>query len=212
MTESTLGNAAPSGRSTAPVCRCAVPARITIAAAALAALQFGCGPRHSAAELKSFKDPYFPEIYTINFDECVYRIDASGDHHLAAVATHRMSDDSAEIRQFLDVRVYWKPVPGKTPSNSTTLDAMLRYAIQTPSGIAIYKGSGFVYLKKRRWSDKLIGRLEAGSLRLETQLGSAAEFIGDSTITATLIARPDSNRTIDLMREIELLSGAGLGG
>lgn len=212
MTESTSRSSGPSRRSTAPLCRCANPARIIIVLAALAALQFGCGPRHSAAELKSFKDPYFPEIYTINFDECVYRIDPSGDHHLAAVATHRMSDDSAEIRQFLDVRVYWKPVPGKTPSNSTTLDAMLRYAIQTPSGIAIYKGSGFVYLKKRRWSDKLIGRLEAGSLRLETQLGSAAEFIGDSTITATLIARPDSNRTIDLMREIELLSGAGLGG
>ena len=211
MTESTLGSTAPSGRATARLHRCTVSVGVIISAAAVAAMQFGCGPRHSAAELKSFKDPYFPEDYTIRFDECVYRIDASGDHHLAALATRRINDDTAEIRQYLAVRVYWKPVPGKTPSNSTTLDAMLRYAIQTPSGIAIYKGSGFVYLKKRRWSDKLIGRLEAGSLRLETQVGNAAEFIGDSTITATLIARPDSNRTIDLMREIELLSGAGLG-
>jgi hypothetical protein len=98
-------------------------------------------------------------------------------------------------------------VPGKTPSNPSTLDATLCYAIQSASGVAIYKGSGFVYLKERRWSDKLIGKLESGSLRLDTKIGSGAEFIGDATITATLIARPDSNRAVELMREIEILTG-----
>lgn len=199
------GNAGCFAGRAAPARVCRGTVRAFIATVAIAGLLVGCGARHSSAKIKSFKDPYFPEIYSVNFDECVFRIDAGGDYRLVALAIHE--SDAGEIRQYLDIHVYWKPVPGKTPSNPSTLDATLCYAIQSASGVAIYKGSGFVYLKQRRWSDKLIGKLESGSLRLDTQIGSGAEFIGDATITGTLIARPDSNRAVDLMREIEILSG-----
>lgn len=206
MTEMPCGNAGHFTSATAPPRVCWGAARTLIAAIAIAAVLVGCGARHSSVKIKSYKDPYFPETYGVNFDECVFRTDAGGDYHLVALAI-RQTEGGGEIRQYLDVHVYWKPVPGKTPSNPSTLDATLCYTIQSPSGVAIYRGSGFVYLKKRRWSDKLIGALESGSLRLDTQIGGTAEFIGDSTITGTLIARPDSNRAVDLMREIEILTG-----
>ena len=201
MTEMPCGNAGHFSSSTAPPRVCSGAARTLIAAIAIAAVLVGCGARHSSAKIKSYKDPYFPETYGVNFDECVFRTDAGGDYHLVALAI-RQTEGGGEIRQYLDVHVYWKPVPGKTPSNPSTLDATLCYAIQSPSGVAIYRGSGFVYLKERRWSDKLIGKLESGRLRLDTRIGSAAEFIGDATMSKLSQAYLMSNARVLRLREM----------
>jgi hypothetical protein len=182
--------------------------------APLVVLSGGCGMfGGSRAELISYKDPYFPETYVVRFDQCAYRITPTGDYRLTALAEHESDADGSgaqaggTIRQFLEAHVYWKPAPGKTPAHSSTLDANLRYIIESPGGVTVYEGAGFLFFRKRKLSDTLDGRIESGQLHLVTQIGSPVEFIGQASITARLIARHESTQALDLSRQMDLLAG-----
>lgn len=170
-----------------------------------AASLVGCRTRASTLELVSLKDPYFPETYRVTFDECVVWKDATGGRHFVARAASPLSDESDEqIEQILDAHLFWKPNPGRTPANPTTMNVTLRYIIQSPNGFALYTGTGFVYLKKKkRWSDVLIGELENGHLNLDSQMGDVPDLLGTARVTGTLYARPDGNRAVALIREID---------
>ncbi len=160
----------------------------------------------SRAELISFKDPYFPETYTVRFDQCAYRITPSGDYRLAAMAEHE-SQAAGAVRQFLEAHVYWKPAPGKTPAHSDTLDAHLRYVVESAQGVTVYEGAGFLFFRKRPLSETLEGRIESGQLHLVTQIGTPVEFIGQASITARLIAAREAAQALDISRRMDLLAG-----
>lgn len=169
-----------------------------------AASLVGCRSQASTLEFVSLKDPYFPETYRVTFDECVVWIDAAGGRHFVARAASPLGDDSdQQIEQILDAHVFWKPNPGRTPANPNTMDVTLRYIIQSPNGFALYTGTGFIYVKNKRWSDVLIGELEDGHLSLDSQIGDVPDLLGTAPVTGTLYARPDGNRAVALIREID---------
>lgn len=207
-----ISNSLMSDRTTS---RCGVGAPAAFMALALAGLLCaggGCTSLGgmiggSRAELVSFKDPYFPESYTVRFDRCAYRITPTGDYRLAAMAEHESDGGAGTIRQFLEAHVYWKPAPGKTPAHSSTLDARLRYVIESSQGVTVYEGAGFLFFRKRPLSDTLDGRIESGQLHLVTQIGSPVEFIGQATITARLIAAHQAEQALDISRQMDLLAG-----
>lgn len=185
-----------------------------------AAIACGCAPRATTIDLVSYKDPYFPEPYYVKFDECVHRVGPGGDHFLIARATSKDAD--IPVRHYFDVSVYWRPRPGKTPTHSSTMDAVLRYAVVTPSGCALYRGNGFVYLRQDALTHAWIGKLESGHLRLESStgsLGAAAttsapatvtphEILGDSRVSGQFVAKDDANRAVDLLRELNVTTAA----
>jgi len=170
----------------------------------MAALSFwlaGCGS--GGVELLSYKDPYFPEPYRFQPQECVYRIDPTGDIHVAGRCVEEI--DGGQTTQYLHIHIFWKPLPGKTHAEASTTDALLRYVVATDAGVASYRGTGFVFPKKKR-GDRLEVTIESGRLRLESSSGSLGDFLGNTRLTGELMAEHEPAMTANFLREAELLA------
>lgn len=185
--------------------RCAL---LLVALGAALTLTPACTSPSANLELTSYKDPYLPETYDVRLTECAYGVGPSGDRHIAGRAVHTPADNpGAPIVQLVHVHLFWKPRPGKTFADPTAADATIRYAVATEQGVAVYCGTGFVYLKKRRLSDDVVAKIETGQLRLETLAGDPPEILGSACLTGTLIAKDDASLAVDLRRQLDLYTG-----
>jgi hypothetical protein len=166
----------------------------------------GCRRSSAGLELISYKDPYSPATYSLALSECAYYADASGDYYiLARAADSDAGSDAAD--HLLCVHLFWKPRPGKTFDNETSIDATIRYAIITGAGAAVYSGSGYAYPKKPDALGRLVAKLEVARLRLVSQSGDVPELLGATRISGTLIAKDDAGLAIDLRRQFDIRSG-----
>ena len=165
----------------------------------------GCGLPDSEVRLVSYKDREFPEPYTISFADCTYRTEPTGDYHIVARVMHDPDDaDAGAITQYMHIHLFWKPRPGRTFVNRSTIDATLRYVIVTDAGTVEYSGTGFVFPKHPRRSDKLIAEIESARLKVSSLVGEPAEMLGDSRLSGVLVATFDPSRTLDLLHEMNL--------
>ncbi len=168
-------------------------------------LLLGCARPAGTLELTSYKDPYLPQTYLVEFDDCAYYCGPGGDYHIIGRATHAPAGDpKGEITQLLHVHLFWRPRPGKTFDNPTTVDATIRYAILTEQGAAIYCGTGFAYASQRRMSDLLDVKVENARLRLEHQSGDTPDLIGNARAIGELLAENNAGLVVDLRRELDL--------
>lgn len=163
----------------------------------------GCGK--SRLELISLKDPYFPEKYTVSLDRCVYRQTPGGDVDIVGHMQRVASGETAAGEQYVHIHLFWTPRPGKTFDNPSSVDAVVRYLVVTPSGVTSYSGAGFAFPQRRSLGSDLVVRLESARLRPETETESENEILGEARVTGRLIARRDDQVAVDLMREAELV-------
>ncbi len=171
----------------------------------LLCLLAGCRLPDSEVRLVSYKDREFPEPYGIRFTDCTYRTEPTGDYHIVArVAREPGDSNSGAITQYMHIHLFWKPRPGRTFVNRSTIDATLRYVIVTDAGTVEYSGTGFVYPKHPRRSDKLIAEIESARLKVASLVGEPTEMLGDSRLTGVLVATFDPSRTLDLLHEMNL--------
>lgn len=170
-------------------------------------LLIGCAAP-SRVELLSFADPHFPERYSFTARECAQWTDAGGDLHVAASAL-RLGDDDAgrAVSQLLHIHVFWRPLPGKTPSNSTATDAVLRYVVQTPEGTFVYAGTGFVWTRKPRFGPFRVD-LERGELRLIASTPGAEDVLGEMRISGSLYPSRDAAAAVGMIRSADEADGA----
>ncbi len=183
--------------------------KATLAALCVVACLNGCGrPAPTGLVLTSYKNADQPQIYTINLDSCVYYQDAGGDYHFAGRDVH-ISDqpDGGEIQQLLHVHVFWKPIPGKTFDNASSIDAIYRYVLITQHGVAVYRGTGYVYPRKRRFSDRIRLEVDSGRLSLVGKSTGQADIIEAARLRGLLEAKSDRAAALDIRREIDILTG-----
>ncbi len=184
------------------------PARALTVAALLCALGYAAGCRSTGHDLTitSYEDPYFPETYTLTLDSCTYHIDGAGDYRIAghSAATFDGSDDTVD--QYLCLRLFRRPHPGKTGDDSTSINATIRLAIVTPAGVAVYSGTAYVYPSKARIGSSLKLDIESARLRLETAVGDAPALLGDAKLVGRIVARHDSGRAIETSNEVARLA------
>ncbi len=177
-------------------------------ASAVPLILLGCRGPSASLEITSYKDPYFPETYVVELADCAYYVDSSGDYHVVGRAVHTPEDDSGgTIEQLLHVHLFWRPWPGKTFDNPTSVDATLRYAIVTESGVAVYSGTGFLYPRKRRMSDDVVAKIEGARLHLDFQAGDSPELLGAARLAGTLVAERNASLAVDLRRRLDLHAG-----
>lgn len=172
--------------------------RVSLVLAALAGATMGC--QHSSLELISYQDPYFPERYLWSLDTCAYREGPSGDLHIAGRGERKT--DTGITTQLLHIYVFWKPWPGKTPADETTTTALVTYAVANEQGVAVYRGTGFVFPRRR--GGGLQVEVGAARLHLTSRRGDIPDTLGDARVSGRLYPRADAGRTADLMRELEL--------
>lgn len=164
----------------------------------------GCHSGGARLKLTSFKDPYFPEEYTLELAQCVFRVAPGGDLHVAGRAETRDAH-GRPLTQFLHVHVYWQPQPGKTPADASATNALLRYVVAGADGVAVYAGTSFAFPKYVR-GDRLRLTLEKGRLLPQTTSGDLPEFLGSTSLAGRLLADPDPGVAAQLVREMDLLA------
>lgn len=179
--------------------RLCIWAGLTLAAAA----GFCAGCAQSAVTFVSYKDPYFPEPYRVAFKDCAYWIDAGGDIHAVGRATQET--ESGTLTQYLHVRLFWRPKPGKTFTNSTATDATLRYVVAGDNGTVTYAGTGFAFPKQKFGGAMEFG-IESGYLRIESHTGEVPDLFGDTRLSGTFVAHKDAGTAANMIRDAQLLA------
>jgi hypothetical protein len=168
----------------------------------------GCARPVSALEFTSHKGASSPETYRLALDECAYYVGPGGDYYIGGRATHTAGEGrGGSIVQLLEVHLFWKPWPGKTFDDSSSIDATIRYAIVTERGTVTYSGTGFVYPRKRWLGNELIVDVEVARLRLESRQGDSPDLFGAARLAGTLVAKENASLAVDLRRQLELQGG-----
>lgn len=183
--------------------------RFATAAAALVACLAGLGGCRSAGHalrITSYEDPYFPETYTLTLDSCAYHVDAAGDYRIAGHSTDALDGSDDTVDQYLSLRLFRRPRPGKTGDDSTSIDSTIHLALATPAGVAVYSGTAYVYPRKSRLDSSLTIEIESARLRLETAVGDAPALLGDATLVGTIVAKRDSGRALAMSNEVARLA------
>lgn len=113
---------------------------------------------------------------------------------------------AGEVAHYLSLRMFWRPQPGKTPANSTTMNVILQYVVAGPTGALAYTGTGFAYPEGDAGRTLRIA-LESGRLQLEARSGDLRDGLGNVRITGQLLARHDRAQAASWLREAELHAG-----
>jgi hypothetical protein len=168
----------------------------------------GCKRPIGELELTAYKDPVSPQTFDVKLWEGAYYVEPGGDYHIVGRSVHQPAGGAGtgEITQLVHIHMFWRPRPGKTFANSSMIDAVLRYAIVTDQGAALYDGTACVFVKKT-YGGKLKITLEGGRLQLSAQDGTAPEILGAARVEGELTAGPDSSLALQLRREIDLRAG-----
>lgn len=166
-------------------------------------LAVGCAPRYEL-QLVSYKDPYFPETLQLSPSDCAWRQEHGGDIHIVARSSDLVGEPPVAVEQYLHARLFWRPRPGKTPVDSGTINANLRFVVMTDRGVSEYEGTGFVFVKKFEHGKPADVRLESSALKPVRTSGTAPELFGEIRLTGRMKAAADESTALDLVRRAEV--------
>lgn len=138
----------------------------------------------------------------IDFPTCYYR--EAGNGEIFVVGNTIQGEGESLSAEWIELKIYWKPRPGKTASNDTMSNALIWYAVQVGDGLTVYRGTAFVSVRPKRNSDDLIVHLRRASFDPPITLGPAPHE-ARVKVTGTLIAQEDSQATGRLRRELNTL-------
>ena len=103
------------------------------------------------------------------------------------------------LEQVATVRVFWRPVGGRTSMNNTSLNATYRYVLMTPDSVGMYEGAGFVRLWGKNGAATLQARLMDGDLRLTEASANFVDTLGRAKIRGNFSAVYDDKRALDML-------------
>jgi hypothetical protein len=172
-------------------------------------LLVGCADGSAEVTLTSFKDAYFPESMRVRCDAASYWRGPDHDMHIVARTESPGAPGESAIRQYLYARTVWNPNPGLTTTDSTALNAVIRYVVATSSGTIEYKGDGFVFFDGKP-TDALEFAVESAVLELDSTTGDAPEVIGPARLVAKISAPRDDGRVARWLREMDRLVERGV--
>lgn len=177
------------------------------AAAALTSLP-ACDRGAASVEVLSLKDPYFPEQRNSRFDVAAFRVGADRDTHF--IARRETSDDAGVslLREYLYIRTFWHPNPGRSFDDPTQTNAVIRYVAAGENGVNAYTGTAFAYFEDQRGKPADVA-VESGVLRLSDVSGDLPDVIGAGRLTGGIHARRENETAARWLREMERLEQRG---
>ena len=164
----------------------------------MAVFAIGCRTPDSRIEVRADAET----VSEIDFPTCFYR--ETGNGEIIVVGNTILDDGASLANEWLKLKIYWQPYPGKTASNDTMSNALVWYAVQAGDGLTVFRGTGFVSVKPKRNSDDLIINLRRASFEPPITLGPAP-IETRVRVTGTLIAGNDSQAAGRLQREFDRL-------
>ncbi|HVS70880.1 MAG TPA: hypothetical protein VHQ47_06470 [Phycisphaerae bacterium] len=142
-------------------------------------------------------------VISPRFDQAYYYADRDNTlyyilrSHTVDRATHQPVD------QIFTLRIFWRPIGGKTSLQNTALNATYRYALMTPTSVGLYEGAGFVRLYGKNGKHRLPIRIMDGDLRLTQASSNFQDNIGRARIRGNINATFDDARAVDLLHQAQ---------
>lgn len=137
------------------------------------AVGVGCAQPRTRIEVTRFSDP--PQTYYQEFASVWFRKTAAGEFEILLESGEPVAERDI-LRQSVYIRVFWRPLPGKTYAEATQINAQVTYYMElsppdtgqvvsaAPRGRFCHTGSGFVSLSLDRTGHVMRGRIEQATL------------------------------------------------
>lgn len=130
------------------------------------------------------------------FTDATYRTDRDGTMFVVMRSTDIDRATGQTVEQIMTMRIFWRPIGGRTSLNPTSLNATFRYIVMTPGAAGMYEGAGFVRLSGREGKTRTL-RLLDGDLRLSEATRDFVDNLRRSTIKGNITARYDDSTTFE---------------
>lgn len=176
-------------------------------AAALCLLS-GCTKPITQFEIESFKDSATPQRFSEVFDAGYFCVDSSKNHTFIFTVSPTYvereidtPDDAPEstptpsepvrMSQTLELKVFWRAIPGSTFAESTQTNANIVYCLTTGRNCITYEGAGFVSFSESRDGTTVTGLVESAALCPARFVNAPADLFGPCHISGTFVAHKD---------------------
>lgn len=132
-----------------------------------------------------------PDIQT-----AVYRADRDGNIYFLLRSQSKDKASGQPIDQLLVIRMFWRPIGGKTSLEPSALNSTYRYIVMTPSAVGMYEGAGLLRLYDKI-GKTMDARIVDGDLRLSEATESFTDTLGRSRIRGNFSAHFSPADTMD---------------
>ena len=171
-------------------------------------LNSGCSRPITQFEIHSFKNRAAPQRYSEVFDAGYFSVDSNKNHTFIFTVSPtyverevETPDDASEstptpsepvrMSQTLELKVFWRAIPGSTVAESTQTNANIVYCLTTGRDCITYEGAGFVSFTESRDGQTVTGMLESAALCPARFVNVPADLFGPCHISGTFVAGKD---------------------
>ena len=138
------------------------------------------------------------------FDTAVYAY--SGDSTLTVVLLDGPIDAP---RQAVTLRMFWRPMAGRTPISSRATNATVHYLVFNPAprpgesgAVAVYSGAGYLFPRDDAGDDQLAAALWDATVVLEDRSELFQDVLGPAAVSGRFTATHDEARTLRLIAQL----------
>ena len=171
-------------------------------------MPLGCSGHPTAFEIVDYRDPSDAKRYRETFDEAYYDLDNQGNVNIVLRRSGgRSGAGDSEVTQIVRIRSVWRPVPGKTGSNATQINATVSYYVVGGRIGDTFEGAGSVFFTQNRGKDILSGTLDRSVLRPKRQLAPGEPLFARAELSGEFRAARDRRQVVRIMNEADRLFG-----
>jgi hypothetical protein len=172
------------------------------------AMPLGCSVHPTAFEIVDYRDPGDVKLYRETFDEAYYDLDNQGNVNIVLRrSSGRPGPGKSDVSQIIRIRGVWRPVPGKTGSHPTQINATVSYYIVGGRVGDTFEGAGSVFFTQNRGENTLSGTLDRAVLRPKRQLSPGEPLFARAELSGEFHASRDRRQVVRIMNEADRLFG-----
>jgi hypothetical protein len=168
----------------------------------------GCQSHPRLIEVMDYPADGPPQTYQQEFDVCYFRKAPDGNLDIVAQRWPKAGDvNRAVASQTLELRVFYDPIPSRSPSDPTMTNALVSYKVVGDGFTCSFDGGGFVSWEASRWDDRLIFFLERAVLKPQRVLDNSTPIFEQPRVTGKLTAVRDDRKVITVLNELRRTFG-----
>ncbi len=167
----------------------------------------GCAAPPATFEIADYRGPGEARRYQESFDEAYYDLDQHGNVNIVLRRCGGRSVGESEVTQIIRIHSVWRPVPGRSVSHATQINATVSYYISGGRVGDTFEGAGSVFYVQNPDKEVLDGTLDHAVLRPKRQLDPGDPLFSRAELKGKFRAARDRRSVVRIMNEADRLFG-----
>lgn len=153
-------------------------------------------------EISDFRDAQNIRKYQEEFPEAFYDLDGHGNLTLVLRRQGGEGGDGGNVAQVVRVRSVWRPVPNRSVSHRTQINAVMSYYVVSGRVGDTFEGAGAVFFQVIE-GDVLEGSIDHAVLRAKRQLSAGDPLFPRAELSGKFRAVRDRRQVVRIVNELE---------